>query len=78
MIYVGIDVAKDKHDCHIMRDDGEVVVDNYTFENSREGFLAFDELIKRSKRRKEEVKIGLEYTGHYSHNLIENLKAKGN
>ena len=77
MIYVGIDVAKDKHDCHIMRDDGEVVVDNYTFENSREGFLAFDELIKRSKRRKEEVKIGLEYTGHYSHNLIENLKAKG-
>ena len=77
MIYVGIDVAKDKHDCHIMRDDGEVIVDNYTFENSREGFLSFDELVKRSKKRKEEVKIGLEYTGHYSHNLIENLKAKG-
>ena len=77
MIYVGIDVAKDKHDCHIMRDDGEVIVDNYTFENSREGFLSFDALVKRSKKRKEEVKIGLEYTGHYSHNLIENLKAKG-
>ena len=77
MIYVGIDVAKDKHDCHIMRDDGEVVVDNYTFANSKEGFSSFDELLTRSRKRKEEVKIGLEYTGHYSHNLIENLKAKG-
>ena len=77
MLYIGIDVAKDKHDCHMMRDDGEVVVDNYTFENSREGFELFDALVGSHRRRKEEVKIGLEYTGHYSHNLIENLKAKG-
>lgn len=77
MIYVGIDVAKDKHDCHLMRDDGEVVVDNYTFENSREGFSLFDELVRTHRRRKEEIKIGLEHTGHYSNNLIENLKAKG-
>ena len=74
MIYVGIDVAKDKHDCHIMRDDGEVIVDNFSFENSREGFGVFDDLVKRSKRRKEEVTIGLEYTGHYSFNIMEYLK----
>ena len=74
MIYVGIDVAKDKHDCHIMRDDGEVLVDNFSFENSREGFGIFDDLVKRSKRRKEEVTIGLEYTGHYSFNIMEYLK----
>lgn len=74
MIYVGIDVAKDKHDCHLMRDDGEVVVDNYTFENSREGFTRFVELLRTSRRRKEEVKIGLEHTGHYSHNLVAYLQ----
>ena len=74
MIYVGIDVAKDKHDCHLMRDDGEVVLDNYTFANSREGFEAFHALLQRSRKRKEEVKIGLEHTGHYSHNLLAYLK----
>ena len=76
MLYVGIDVAKDKHDCHIMRDDGEVVVDNFTFENSKAGFELFDSLVKQSKKRKEEVKVGLEYTGHYSQNILEHLKAQ--
>ena len=73
MLYIGIDVAKDKHDCHLMRDDGEVIVDNYTFENSRDGFNRFHELIRTARRRKEEIKIGLEHTGHYSHNLLSYL-----
>ncbi|MBO4478856.1 MAG: IS110 family transposase [Clostridia bacterium] len=76
MIYVGIDVAKDKHDCHIMRDDGEVLVDNFTFENSKTGFEFFDRVVKQNKRRKEEVKVGLEYTGHYSQNILEHLKTQ--
>ena len=58
MIYVGIDVAKDKHDCHLMRDDGEVVVDNYTFENSREGFTRFHDLLRASRRRKDFFCVG--------------------
>lgn len=74
MLYIGIDVAKDKHDCHIMRDDGEVIIDNYTFANSREGFESFCAAVEKARRRREEVKIGLEYTGHYSHNLIAYLK----
>ena len=74
MIYVGIDVAKDKHDCHIMRDDGEVVLDNCTIENSREGFTKLHSLIRSAQRRKEEVRIGLEHTGHYSQNIFAYLK----
>ena len=74
MIYVGIDVAKDKHDCHIMRDDGEVVLDNCTIENSREGFKKLHLLIDSARKRKEEVRIGLEHTGHYSQNLFQYLK----
>lgn len=77
MIYVGIDVAKDKHDCHIMRDDGEVVLDNCTIENSREGFAKLHALISSARKRKEEVKIGLEHTGHYSENLLQYLKGQG-
>ena len=28
MIYVGIDVAKDKHDCFAMSSDGEILFEN--------------------------------------------------
>ena len=30
MIYVGIDVAKDKHDCFIVNSEGEVLYDVFT------------------------------------------------
>ena len=30
MIYVGIDVAKDKHDCFAMNSDGEILIENLT------------------------------------------------
>ena len=40
MIYVGIDVAKDKHDCFITNSDGEVLFQVFTIQNNREGFDA--------------------------------------
>jgi len=77
MIYVGIDVAKDKHDCHIVRQDGEILLDNYTFANNLNGFLSFFDTVENLRKRREEVKIGLEHTGHYSQNLIRFLSDKG-
>ncbi|MBR2038055.1 MAG: transposase [Lachnospiraceae bacterium] len=38
MIYVGIDVAKDKHDCFITNSDGEVLYKPYTIPNSKDVF----------------------------------------
>ena len=38
MIYVGIDVAKDKHDCFITNSDGKVLYNSFTFSNNRKGF----------------------------------------
>ena len=38
MIYVGIDVAKDKHDCFILNHEGEVKADVFTIANNAEGF----------------------------------------
>ena len=38
MIYVGIDVAKDKHDCFITNSDGEVLFPVFTIQNNRDGF----------------------------------------
>ena len=38
MISVGIDVAKDKHDCLIVNSEGEVLADVFTIPNSMDGF----------------------------------------
>ena len=38
MIYVGIDVAKDKHDCCILGPDAEMLQPVFTIPNNRDGF----------------------------------------
>ena len=38
MIIVGIDVAKDKHDCFIMDSEGTVLFDVFTVPNTLDGF----------------------------------------
>jgi len=75
MLYVGIDAAKDKHDCHIFDSEGEVLCDNSTFANSKEGFQKLLELIKKFGKARGKTKVGLESTGHYSHNLLAFLEA---
>ena len=47
MICVGIDVAKDKHDCFILSSEGEVLADVFTIPNNAEGF---DTLLKRPQK----------------------------
>lgn len=39
MLCVGIDVAKDKHDCFILSSDGEVLPDGFTITDNRDGLL---------------------------------------
>ena len=38
MVCVGIDVAKDKHDCFIISSEGEILADVFTIPNNAEGF----------------------------------------
>ncbi|WP_334196320.1 IS110 family transposase [Muricomes intestini] len=38
MIFVGIDIAKDKHDCFIISSEGEVTADVFTIPNYLDGF----------------------------------------
>ena len=77
MIYVGIDVAKDKHDCFISNSDGEVLFNAFTFPNNREGFNALYQKIQSVTNDLSKVKVGLEATGHYSYNLLGFLFSKG-
>lgn len=77
MIFVGIDVAKDKHDCFITNSDGEVLFKAFTIPNNLEGFNNLYQKIKSVMENEHKVKVGLEATGHYSYNLLGYLIDKG-
>jgi len=77
MIYVGIDIAKDKHDCFIMGTGGEVLHDVFVVSNNMDGFNNLFQKIQAASESLDNVKVGLEATGHYSYNLLGFLIDKG-
>ena len=77
MILVGIDVAKDKHDCFISNSDGEVLFDVFTIPNTMDGFSELYEKISSVAEDLSKVKVGLEATGHYSYNILGFVLNKG-
>ena len=77
MVYLGIDVAKDKHDCYIVNSDGEILANVFTVPNDQNGFnLLFQKLVTVAPDLSK-VKVGLEATGHYSYNILGFLLDKG-
>lgn len=77
MIYVGIDVSKDKHDCYIVNSDGKILRDVFTIQNNMEGFNLLFQALQSSAPDLSNVKVGLEATGHYSYNILGFLLDKG-
>lgn len=77
MIYVGIDVAKDKHDCCILGTDAQELFPVFTISNNRAGFDELYEKISSVTEDVSEIKVGLEATGHYSYNLLGSLLDNG-
>ena len=77
MVCIGIDVAKDKHDCFILSSEGQVLADVFTIPNSMAGFQALLEKIHRCVSPQDNIKVGLEATGHYSYNLLGFLLDRG-
>ena len=77
MICVGIDVAKDKHDCFILSSEGEVLADVFTIPNNRDGFETLLQRIRSCALPADKIKVGLEATGHYSYNILRFLLDRG-
>lgn len=75
MIYVGIDIASEKHDCCILNDKLEKV-EAFSFPNSK---IGFERLLSacQSYASAEHTKIGLESTGIYGDNLVAFLRRNG-
>lgn len=77
MIYIGIDIAKNKHDCFITNSDGEVLFKPFTISNNSDSFNDLYQKVSSLTNDFSNVKVGLEATGHYNYNLLGFLINKG-
>ncbi len=77
MVCVGIDVSKDKHDCFIINSEGVVLADVFTIPNNLEGLNILLETIRSCTVLQDNIKVGLEATGHYSYNILGFLLDNG-
>lgn len=69
MYLVGIDCAKNKHDCCILDDTKQSIIESFSFKNNREGFTELLNVLEALKPSADKIKIGFEATGHYTTNL---------
>ena len=75
MIYVGIDIASEKHDCCILNDQHEKA-ESFSFPNTKAGFEMLLSFCQKHAPA-EQTKIGLESTGIYGDNLTAFLRRNG-
>lgn len=72
MFFIGIDISKFKHDCVVIDNSGEIISPSRSFTNDADGFSQFKILLNSLN---DEIRIGLESTGHYGTNLKLFLEA---
>lgn len=75
MIYVGIDVASEKHDICIMSEEGTIYGKKFQIQNSRDEYKKLLSSIKEAKKlfKDSKVSIGIESTGVYSSTILNYL-----
>ena len=70
MIYAGIDVAKDKHDCCILDDEGRKVYPIFTISNNKVGFDELFSRIEEVTTDKAKIKVGYNSSNHFVQMVI--------
>ena len=77
MLYVGIDIAKNKHDLACINETGEAMITNFRFANSYQGFHQLKLKLEQLSPITQDVQIALESTGHYNYNIVVFLRELG-
>lgn len=77
MIYVGIDVASEKHDICIMSENGEIFGKKFQIQNTKDEYKKLLSKINEAKKffKDSKVRIGIESTGVYSSTLLHYLSS---
>lgn len=74
MVFIGIDVEKDKHDYFIIGSEGEVLAEVVTITNNRAAFEWLPLKIRSCAGRSEKIKVGLEATGQLQHTWFHHFE----
>ena len=77
MFYVGIDIAKRKHEAVVTDDKGDIVVKAFSFTNDLTGYNYLLGKIKLVTISREQIVIGMESTSHYWLTLYTRLIKDG-
>ncbi|MDR2035329.1 MAG: IS110 family transposase [Coriobacteriales bacterium] len=77
MFFIGIDVAKRKHNMAAVTGDGGRVIESFEFSNTQEGFEKMVGKLRASNITHENSRVALEATGHYSRSITEHLVSCG-
>lgn len=77
MLYLGIDVSRDRHVACIIDEKGEIVKNPFPFNVSAVGFNKLLDIIVSHVDDCNQLKIGLEATGHYWLTLYNRLRQSG-
>jgi len=77
MLYIGIDVHKRNHEVVILDALGKPLGKSFKMSNSRQDFLHLLTRIEQLRQNGEDVRFGMEATGHYWQALYNHLKAAG-
>ena len=65
MFFVGIDIAKRKHEAVVIDEKGRIVQKPFHFPNSLSGYNSLISLVKRITSTRKDVVFGMESTSHY-------------
>lgn len=77
MLYIGIDIAKNKHDLACINENGEIMIANFKFANSYQGFVQLMLRLEQLSPLTQDIQIALESTGHYNYNIVTFLRELG-
>ena len=77
MIYVGIDVASEKHDVCIMSEEGKIFGKKFQIKNTMDEYKKLLSKINEAKKffKDSNVRIGIESTGVYSSTILNYLSS---
>jgi len=77
MFYIGIDVAKYKHNCAVISEGGEKIFTHFEFANTTEGFQLLLKKLDAYDATPTRSKVCMESTGHYGYALWTHLAGCG-
>lgn len=74
MFYIGIDIAKHKHEASLIDSDGKLLCESISFSNTQKGCEKLLALMQKFTVTADNCIVGMEATGHYCNIIFAVLR----